>query len=91
MEKKVVSLNEFKAKKDLRKKLDTYSNYLRSLSHSQLETEVNTLLDEFNLDEIPKNFYFKCQIILQEISSRATGSTKIRIDKLSKETLKLLN
>lgn len=86
----VVSLGEFKELKDIKKAEETYKSYLKTLGNSQLEIEVNALLEEFSGDVYGKDFFSKGQLILKEISSRATGPVKAKIEKFSKDTLRLL-
>lgn len=86
----VVSMGEFKELKDIKKAEESYKRYLQTLGNSQLEIEVNALLEEFSGDVYGKDFFSKGQLILKEISSRATGPVKTKIEKLSKDTLRLL-
>lgn len=86
----VVSIGEFKELKEMKKAEESYKGYLKTLGNSQLEIEVNALLEEFSGDVYGKDFFTKGQLILKEISSRATGPVKAKIEKFSKDTLKLL-
>jgi hypothetical protein len=87
---KVVSIGEFKEQKELKKAEEAYKGYLKTLANSQLEIEVNELLDEFSGDMYGKDFFSKGQLILKEISSRATGPVKSKIESLTTDTLRLL-
>lgn len=87
---KVVDLGEFKELKELKKSEESYARYLASLGNSQLEVEVNHLLEEFSNDEYGKDYFSKGKLILKEISSRATGGMKRKIELLNNETLRLL-
>lgn len=86
----IVNLVEFKELKETKKNEEAYQGYLRTLANSQLEIEVNSLLEEFSGDTYGKDFFSKGQMILKEISSRASGPVKTKIEKLTTETLKLL-
>lgn len=86
----VVSLEDFKEKKEIMSALESYKHYLKTLGNSQLEIEINHLLDEFSNDVYNKYFFSKGQLILKEISSRAEGSTRAKIEDLTKDPLRLL-
>ena len=86
----VVSMGEFKELKDIKKAEESYKRYLKTLGNSQLEIEVNALLEEFSGDVYGKDFFSKGQLILKEISSRANEPVKTKIEKFSKDTLRLL-
>ena len=86
----VVSLNEFKELQEIKKSEESYGRYLKTLENSQLETEVNVLLEEFSGDKYGKDFFNKGQLILKEISKRAEPQVRTKIEILNQETLKLL-
>lgn len=86
----IVSLGEFKELKETRKTEEAYGRYLKTLGNTQLEIEVNALLEEFSGDQYGKDFFCKGQMILKEISSRAQGPVKAKIEKFSKDTLRLI-
>jgi len=86
----VVDLGEFKELKELRKSEETYRHYLKTLGNTQLEGEVNYLLDEFAQDSYEKEFFSKGRLILSEISSRAQGGVKTKITLLNEETFRLI-
>lgn len=83
-------MGEFKELKELKKIEDSYRRYLKTLGNSQLETEVNVLLEEFSGDVYGKDFFSKGQLILKEITERAHQPMKSKIEKLTKDTLRLL-
>ena len=87
---KVVNLGEFKEFKDAQRSEESYGRYLKTLGNSQLEIEVNTLLEEFSGDTYGQDFFAKGKLILNEITSRAHSTSKPKFEKLSKDTLKLL-
>ncbi len=87
---KVLSINEWKDLKEIKRSEESYKRYLSTLANSQLEIEVNALLEEFSGDSYGKDFFAKGQLILKEITSRAQGSAKQKIEKFSKDTLQLL-
>lgn len=86
----VVDLGQFKEQRETRRTEENYGRYLQTLGNSQLEGEVNYLLDEFSQDVYGKDFFTKGKLILKEISSRSHKSVKAKIDKFSEETLRLL-
>lgn len=85
----VINLGDFKELKEIKQTEKSYETYLKSLANSQLEVEVNYLLDEFSGDQYGKDFFSKGQMILQEIKSRAHQSVKRKIELLT-EPLRLL-
>jgi hypothetical protein len=86
----VVDLGEFKELREIRKTEHSYGLYLKTLANSQLETEINGLLEEYQTDSYGKEFFCKGKLILKEISFRSTGSVKTKIELMNDETLKLL-
>ena len=86
----VVDLGIFKEQKEIKRAEDAYRLYLKTLANSQLEIEVNHLLEEFSGDLYGKDYFSKGRLILKEISSRATGPVKAKIESLNKDTLKLI-
>lgn len=86
----VISLGDYKELKELKKCEELYGRYLKTLGNSQLEVEVNALLEEFSGDSYGRDFFSKGRLILNEISARASQPVKTKIDSLSKETLKLI-
>ncbi len=87
---KVVNLGEFKELKDAQRCEESYGRYLKTLGNSQLEIEVNSLLEEFSGDSYGHDFFAKGKLILKEITSRAHGSSKTKFEELSKDTLRLI-
>ncbi|MFL5783593.1 MAG: hypothetical protein ACJ76H_03215 [Bacteriovoracaceae bacterium] len=81
----VVDLGAFKELKELRRSVESFEKYLKTLSNSQLETEVNYLLDEFSNDNHGKDFFSKSQLILKEIKNRAHKFVKPKIKLLDNE------
>jgi hypothetical protein len=86
----VYSFGDFKELKEIRKTEESYGRYLKTLGNSQLEIEVNALLEEFSGDAYGKDFFSKGQLILKEITARADVPVKLKIESLTKDTLKLL-
>ncbi len=86
----IVSLGEFKQLKELKRSEEIYKHYLKTLGNSQLEIEVNALLEEFAGDVYGKDSFSKGQLILKEISSRAAPPVRVKIESLTKDTTKLL-
>lgn len=81
----VVDLGAFKELKELRRSVESFEKYLKTLNNSQLETEVNYLLDEFSHDKHGKDFFSKSQLILKEIKTRAHRFVKPKIQLLPPE------
>lgn len=86
----VINLGEFKELKEIKRCEESYGRYLKSLANSQLEIEVNSLLEEFSGDSYGKDFFSKGQLILKEITSRAVQPVKSKIESMTSDTLKLL-
>lgn len=87
---KVINFDKFKELKELQKCEESYSSYLKSLGNSQLEIEVNSLLEEFSGNTYGNDFFSKGKLIMNEISSRAHEPIKTQINKLSQDTFRLL-
>lgn len=86
----VINLGKFKEEREIRRAEDSYKLYLKSLGNTQLEIEVNALLEEYSGDNYGKDFFSKGQLILKEITSRAHHSVKKKIELLTSDTLNLL-
>lgn len=84
----VVDIGEFKEQKEIKKSEDAYRGYLKTLGNSQLEIEVNSLLEEFSGQVYGREFFTKGQLILKEISSRTHEKVRKKIELFSTETLK---
>ncbi len=87
---RIINLEEFKENKELKKCEHSYGRYLKTLSNPQLEIEVNALLEEFSGDSYGKDFFSKARLILKEITSRAQGPIKNKIESMARETFKKL-
>ena len=61
---KVVSINEWKDLKEIKRSEESYKRYLSTLANSQLEIEVNALLEEFSGDSYGKDFFAKGQLFV---------------------------
>jgi hypothetical protein len=86
----VINFGEFREMKEIQRCEESYGKYLKTLANSQLEVEVNALLEEFSGDAYGKDFFSKGRLILNEISSRAAVPVRPQIEKLSQETIKLI-
>jgi hypothetical protein len=86
----VLDLVEFKEIREVKRCQESYGRYLKTLPNGELEIEVNYLLNEFSEDAYGKDFFSKGKMILKEISSRAYGGVKKKIELMTEETLKLL-
>ena len=82
----VVMMGEFRELRETRRSQESYKRYLSTLANSQLESEINFLLDEFSLDSYGKDFFFKVRLVQNELVSRADDEWKVRIENLNKET-----
>lgn len=87
---KVINFGEFKELKESKRSEESYGRYLKTLQNSQLEIEVNSLLEEFSGDTYGNDFFSKGQLILKEITSRADAPVKRNIQILTNDTLKLI-
>lgn len=86
----VVVMGDFRDMRDTRHSQDGYKKYLGTLENSQLETEINFLLNEFSEDTYDKDFFFKVRQVQTEIVARADDDWKVRIESLTKDTLHLI-
>ncbi len=80
----IVSLGQYKENALLRKTQEQYKDYLGTLSHSQLESEVNFLLEEYSSDVYGRDYFLKGQMILKEIAGRTDGEWSTRIDEMQR-------
>jgi hypothetical protein len=83
VEKNVIDLGKWKEMKVKQGKVEGYQNYLKSLPHSQLETEIDYLLDSYE----EESYFLKAQLILKEITSRAHSNVRKKIEQLKDENL----
>jgi hypothetical protein len=86
----VINLEDYKETKELKRSEELYGRYLKTLGNTQLEFEVNALLEEFSGESCGRDSFSKGRLILNEISSRATQTVRTKIEHFSKDTLKLL-
>lgn len=87
---KVFNLGKFKELKEIKRTEESYTRYLKTLGNTQLEIEVNALLEEFSGGIYGKEFFSKGELILNEISSRAQEGVRSKIETLNKDTLRLI-
>ena len=80
----VVSLGQYKENTLLRKSQQQYSEYLGGLDHSQLENEVNYLLEEYSADVYGKDYFLKGQMVLKEIALRSDGEWSSKISEMER-------
>lgn len=66
----VIDMQEFRELLKERKVENSYGRYLKTLGNSQLESEINFLLNEFADDSFDQDFHSRGKLILEEISSR---------------------
>ena len=86
----VVKLSDVREKRDARRSQENYKRYLGTLANSQLEGEINYLLDAFSNDNYGNDFSNKVHMIQTELVLRADGDWKVKIAELSRETPILL-
>jgi hypothetical protein len=86
----VINLEDYKGSKELKRSEELYGRYLKTLGNTQLEYEINALLEEFSGETYGKDSFAKGRLILNEISSRASQSVRSKIEHFSKDTLKLI-
>lgn len=85
----VVMMGQFREMRETRRSQDNYKRYLSTLANSQLETEINFLLEEFSLDSYGQDFFSKAHLVQNELVSRADDEWKVRIENMNQETRKL--
>lgn len=86
----VVDFSIFKNSKHHGQKAKVYEEYVQSLSNSQLEIEVNNLLNIFSEDNYGDDYFTKGKLILKEISSRTDLRVRPKLEKMNAEVLRLL-
>lgn len=86
----VVDLTEFKTSKAQGAQSKVYEQYVQSLSNSQLEIEVNNLLNIFSEDNYGDDYFAKSKLILNEISNRTHHQVRPKLEKMNAEILRLL-
>ena len=82
----VVMMGQFREMRDTRKSQDNYKRYLTTLVNSQLESEINFLLEEFSMDSYGQDFFYKVRLVQSELVSRAVDDWKVRIENMNQET-----
>lgn len=86
----VVDFNQFKNTKVQGTQARVYELYVQSLSNSQLEIEVNNLLNIFSEDNYGDDYFTKGKLILKEISNRTHHQVRPKLEEMNAEVLKLL-
>lgn len=82
----VVMMGDFREMRETRRSQDSYKLYLSTLANSQLEGEINFLLEEFSMDTYGKDFFNKVRLVQSELVLRADDDWKGRIQALTEET-----
>lgn len=86
----VVDFSFFKNAKVQGNQAKVYELYVKSLSNSQLEIEVNNLLNIFSEDNYGEDYFTKGKLILKEISNRTHHQVRPKLEEMNAEVLKLL-
>lgn len=86
----VVDFEKFKNAKTQGSEAKVYELYVQSLSNSQLEVEVNNLLNIFSEDNYGDDYFTKGKLILKEISSRTHHQVRTKLEEMNAEVLRLL-
>lgn len=84
---KVIMMGEFREMREMRKSQANYKRYLSTLENSQLESEINFLLEEFSMDTYGKDFFYKTRLVQSELVLRADDDWKVRIESMNQEIL----
>ena len=82
----VVAMDDFRELREILRTQETYKRYLATLGNSQLESEINFLLDEFSMDTYGHDFFFKVRMVQNELVSRADDDWKAKIQKINLES-----
>ena len=82
----VLMMEQFRELRESRRSQDNYKRYLSTLANSQLESEINFLLEEFSMDTYGQDFFFKTRLVQSELVSRADEDWKVRIENMNQET-----
>ena len=83
----VIMMGEFREMRELRKTQANYKRYVSTLENSQLESEINFLLEEFSMDTYGKDFFYKARLVQSELVLRADDDWKVRIENMNQEIL----
>lgn len=86
----VVDFEKFKNAKTHGAEAKVYELYVQSLSNSQLEVEVNNLLNIYSEDNYGDDYFTKGKLILKEISSRTHHQVRTKLEKMNAEVLRLI-
>ncbi len=86
----VINLRDPKNYQEIKKVNSTYGLYLKGLNNSQLESEINFLINEISHENSDLDTLQKGKLILKEITSRVDTETKAKIQKRYQETLDLI-
>jgi hypothetical protein len=82
----VVMMGQFREMRETQRSQDNYKRYLSTLANSQLESEINYLLEEFSMDTYGQDFFYKTRLVQSELVSRADDDWKARIQNMNLET-----
>ncbi len=82
----VVMMGQFREMRETQRSQDNYKRYLSTLANSQLESEINYLLEEFSMDTYGQDFFYKTRLVQSELVSRADDDWKVRIENMNLET-----
>ena len=78
--------------KEKKKTEEEYSDYLSSLGHSQLEVEVNYLLDEYTkITECGLDIFTKGRLVLKELGAKTSGGVKEKIKSMAEDLRNLIH
>ena len=81
----VLMMGQFRELRETRRSQDNYKRYLSTLANSQLESEINFLLEEFSMDTYGQDFFLKTRLVQSELVSRADEDWKARIENMNQE------
>lgn len=82
----VVAMEDFREMREIRRSQEIYKRYLATLGNTQLESEINFLLDEFSMDTYGHDFFFKVRLVQNELANRADDEWKSKIQNINLET-----
>jgi len=82
----VVMMGQFRELREVKRSQDNYKRYLSTLANSQLEGEINFLLEEFSMDTYGQDFFYKVRLVQSELVSRADDDWKVRIESMNQDS-----
>ena len=82
--KNLIDVGNFKELNAVKKREDCYQTYIKTLGHTQLETEVNHLFTSLTDESQKLELVSKGKLLMGELMNRAGGEMKSQIESLNR-------